>query len=113
MNKKGTPDEEQLWFNQQMRTELDRFDQAFEQPVMDPIQLETFVRNHRQEMKRKLWRDLALFWCVAAIVLVIVMGVLNRSLTLFVALQVLAAIGAIGYIGISLGRKVNRLWKNS
>lgn len=113
MNENGAPDEEQLWFDQQVRTELARFDQAFEQPEPDMQQLEAFVRNHQQEMKRKLWRDLALFWSVAAIVLVIVMGVLNRSLIGFVSLQALAAIGAIGYIGKTMVKKESRLWKRS
>ncbi|RIX50757.1 hypothetical protein D3P08_18815 [Paenibacillus nanensis] len=113
MNKNGAPDEEQLWFDRHMRSELSRFDQAFEQPELDPMQLEAFVQNHRQEMKRKLWRELAFFWIVAAIVLVVVLGALNRSLALFAALQAAAGLGAIGYIGITLGKKVKRLWKNS
>lgn len=112
MKKNGAHDEEQLWFDARVKTELTKFDQAFERPDPDPTQLAALVADHRKQLRRKLWRDLALFWIVAAIVLTAILGVLDRSWIWFVALQGISAAGAIAFIGISSAKRRKQSWKN-
>ena len=112
MKKNGAHDEEQLWFDAQMKVELTRFDQAFGRQEPDITQLEALVADHRNQLRRKQWRELALFWFVAVIVLIAILGVLDRNWTWFVALQCISAVGALAFIGISSVKRRDQSWKN-
>ncbi|MCR2803334.1 YxlC family protein [Paenibacillus soyae] len=113
MKKNGAHDEEQLWFDEQVKTGLLKFDQAYERPEPELAQLEAFVAEHRRQHRRKLLRELALFWLVAAIVLTAILGLLDRSWIWYVTLQGISAVGAIGFIAAASVKRRKQSWKNS
>lgn len=112
MTKNMGPDEEQRWFEEQMGEALKTFDAAYERQAPDLVMLEAFAAQHQREQRKKMWKELALFWLVAACLLLGMMWVLERHFIWFVALQVLVAAGGLGFVGISYFKKVSRLWKS-
>ncbi|RJE87745.1 hypothetical protein D3P07_15705 [Paenibacillus sp. 1011MAR3C5] len=113
MKKNKVHDEDQQWFMEHIGTELRKMDDAYErsEPELGPF--ESFVASHKQALRRKLWRDLALFWLVAAMLLLGMLWILERDWIWFAALQLLVAISAISYIGFVHVWKGRKQWKNN
>lgn len=111
--KKKVHDEDQQWFMEHIGTELQKMDDAYErsEPELEPF--ESFVASHKMALRKKLWRDLALFWLVAAMLLLGMLWVLERDWIWFAALQLLVAVSAIGYIGFAFVWKGRKQWKNN
>ncbi|REK71569.1 YxlC family protein [Paenibacillus paeoniae] len=113
MKKNNVHDEDQQWFTEHMGAELQRFDDAYERREPELAPLDSFVASHKLALRKKLWRDLALFWLVAAMLLLGMLWILERDWIWFAALQLLVAISAIGYIGFVHRKKGREQWKNN
>lgn len=55
------------------------------------------LEQQRKQMKRKLWRDLSILWCVAIVVLAVGYWIAEQSLHAFILLQL--ALFGVGLIG--------------
>ncbi|RJX38643.1 hypothetical protein D3P09_13900 [Paenibacillus pinisoli] len=113
MKKNKAHDEDQQWFKDHIGAELQRMDAAFErsEPELEPF--ESFVASHKQALRRRLWRDLALFWLVAAMLLLGMFWIMEQDWIWLAALQSLVAVSAVGYIGIAHVWKGRKQWKNN
>lgn len=105
-------DDDQLWFMENMGGELNKFDAAYERQMPDLEEMEAYLAIQKQELRRKLWRDLARFWLVAIVVLTGTMWMFNRDPIWYIGFQSAVCIGAVGYIGIAHAKKVKTLWKS-
>ncbi|GKU76154.1 DUF5345 family protein [Paenibacillus sp. L3-i20] len=113
MRKNGTPEEDQLWFQEHIGVELEKLDAAFE-PMMPQLEsINELVTSHKRELRRKLWKELGLFWLIGLLLLTGMMWVIGNNLLWFVALQVLASAGAFWYIVASYRKKGERAWRKS
>lgn len=110
--KKKAHDEDQQWFMERIGADLQKFDHAYERKEPELAPFESFVVARKHAFRKKLWRDLALFWLVGAMLLLGMLWILERNWIWFAALQLLVAISAIGYIGVVQVKKVREQWKN-
>ncbi|MEK3882489.1 YxlC family protein [Paenibacillus sp. PL2-23] len=113
MKRNDAHDDDQQWFDARLKADLQSFDEAFDSPPHDVAGLALLVGRYQKELNRRLWRELALFWLVAAILLAAVFGLLERSLALFVVLQGITALSALLIIGMTVWRRRKSLWKSS
>ncbi|MCA0756782.1 YxlC family protein [Paenibacillus sp. N4] len=112
MKKNKTDELDQQWFDEQIGAALNRFDAVHERPMPDLHELERLVQEHKREAKRKLWRELALFWLTAICVLFTMLWLLDSSRIGFAIVQAVLAAGAIGFTGITFGKRMGQKWKS-
>lgn len=106
--------ENREWFEQNIGGQLRRLDEALQPQEPEPHAMEAFVAEGKRELRRKLGRELVAFWIVAAIVIGGMIWTIERSWMLFIALQTIAALSAIGLLSVRLLRhagKGSRQWK--
>ncbi|MGG1639507.1 YxlC family protein [Paenibacillus sp. FSL K6-3182] len=112
MKKLKEETEDQKWFDDQLQETLNRFDAIHAPHVPELQRFEDMVDAHKQQMKRKLWKDLLIFWLLACLIFGMMMWMLDRNLVWFAVLQVVIAVGSIGFVGITFGRRKVRTWKS-
>lgn len=103
------------WFKERIGSQLERLDEAFLPRQPELRAMEAFVAESKRELKKRFRIELALFWLLAACVIGGMVWALDRSLTLFVALQALVTLTAAGWLTITLLRAQGRgrkQWKN-
>lgn len=106
---------ERQWFEERIGSQLERLDEAFMPQKPELHAMEAFVEEGKRELKKKFRRELALFWLLAAFVISGMVWTLDKSLTLFVALQALVTLAAAGWLALTLLRVYKRgrkQWKN-
>jgi Flp pilus assembly protein TadB len=93
---------------EQLRGELGKLDEWL--PVHTPhiVWFEQMVVQHKRELRRRLIRDLLLFWAAALAILAVVLGVVLQNLAVFAAVQAVVLAAAV-FTWMRLERKrVNR-----
>lgn len=103
---------DQLWFDDHMKEQVSRFEAIHEPHVPDLHAFEQFVHEHKQGMKRKLWKELAMFWLMACFVFGGMMWVMDRNLVWFLILQAVIAAGGIVFVSMTFGKGMIRKWKS-
>nr|WP_269669537.1 YxlC family protein [Paenibacillus sp. GSMTC-2017] len=92
---------------------MEKLDAAFEPEMPSLDEIESLVTKHKQEIRRRLWKELALFWLVAIFLLFGMMWMLESNWIWFMALQAVVGVGALWYIVASYQRKGGRTWRNN
>ena len=106
-------DENRQWFERHIGNDLRKFDEAHN-PLPPRIeQLEAMVAVHKRHARKALWKELLLFWLIAAVIMAGMMWVLERNWVWFAVIQSAAAAGAVLFLSFYLRKKVNGRWKNS
>lgn len=103
------------WFEERIGSQLERLDETFMPRKPELHAMEAFVEDGKRELKKRFRRELALFWLLAAFVISGIVWTLDNSLSLFVALQALVTLTAIGWLAITLlrvHRRGRKQWKN-
>ncbi|WP_424768848.1 YxlC family protein [Paenibacillus sp. sgz302251] len=112
MKKHKTNDDDQQWFDNQIGEALDRFD-AIHAPLLPKLHVfEQLVQAHKRELKRKLWKDLLLFWLLAVFIFSSMMWVLDRNWVWFLTIQSAIAAGGIGFVSITFVRRMGSTWRS-
>ncbi|CAM4188154.1 YxlC family protein [Paenibacillus alkaliterrae] len=112
MRKQKTDDVDQLWFEKHVGPAVNRFDAVHSPPIPGLNELEQRVKRHKQDVKRMLWKELALFWLTAIFVLSSMLWLLDNSRMWFAVVQTVFAAGGIGYVSMIFGRRMGHKWKN-
>ncbi|MGO4548602.1 DUF5345 family protein [Paenibacillus sp. 2TAB23] len=105
-------EEEQNWFNNLMKEDLTRFDAAHAPEVPEQHRFEELVLAHVQDTKRKLWRELLLFWLLACLIFGVMLWIIDRNWIWFAMIQAVITAGGIGYASYAFARGRLREWKS-
>lgn len=112
MKKPNEVNHDQQWFDNQFKEAVTRFDATHAPNVPNLQQLEAFVAGHKQDVKRRLWKELLLFWLTACFIFGVMMWVIDRNLVWFAVLQALVAAGGVGFVIMTYGRRKVRTWRS-
>jgi hypothetical protein len=112
MKKLKEDTEDQQWFDNQLQETLDRFDAIHVPHVPELHRFEDMVDAHKQQLKKKLWKDLLLFWLIACLIFGLMMWMIDRNWVWFAILQAVIAAGGIGFVSITFGRRKVRAWRS-
>ena len=112
MKKPKEDPNDQQWFDDQLKEAVTRFDATHAPNVPDLQQFEAFVDNHKQEMKKGLWKELMLFWLTACFIFGFMLWMIDRHWEWFAILQAVIAVGGIGFASLTFGRRKVRAWKS-
>lgn len=112
MKKNKTDELDQQWFDEKVGAALSRFDAVHERPMPELPELERLVQEHKRETRKKLWRELALFWLAAVFVLCSMLWLLDSSRIGFAIVQAVLAAGGIGFAVITFGKRMGQKWKS-
>ncbi|WP_059104095.1 YxlC family protein [Shouchella shacheensis] len=83
-------------FRSRLNKQLAELETTTDQEPPQPDYFKQLVATVQKEKRQRLWKELALFWLVAAVVLSIVFGVMNYVLMPFLVLQVAGTLIALG-----------------
>ncbi|MFD0588783.1 YxlC family protein [Paenibacillus sp. GCM10027627] len=115
-NKRGDEEqlyeEDQLWFDLNVANELKKLDAAFEKEPPSAEAVEAFVGQHRKDIRGRMWRELAYFWLVMAVLLSGMLWAAKVHFVLFIVFQAVVAAAAFIILGFTSGKKVKRKWNN-
>lgn len=109
------PDEDindQQWFNDNMKEKVNRFDAIHEPDVPDFQAFNRLVVLHKEDIKRKLWKELSLFWLTACFIFGSMMWILDRNWIWFIVLQAVIAVSGIGFGAMTLRKGMRHKWKS-
>lgn len=112
MKKPKEEHDDQLWFESEMQQALTRFDVAHKPDIPELQRFENMVLAHKQEMKRTLWKELAVFWLIACLMFGLMMWMLDRNWVWFAILQAVIAAGGIVFVSMTFNRRKVRVWKS-
>ncbi|MBD2870909.1 YxlC family protein [Paenibacillus arenilitoris] len=112
MKKHSANDPDQQWFDEAMGDAIARFDASHSPGVPELDAFERLVQARKREARKRLWRDLTLFWLTACFVFGSMAWVLERNWIWFAALQVAAAAGGAGFVACNFGRRTWSKWKS-
>lgn len=104
---------EQQW-TEQFQMEMNKLDDEdyYPVPLPDLHSLEHWVVQQKQQLRRKLARDLLLFWLSALIILGSLVSVAYKELMLVVWLQIpILLVALAGFYGSQAKRKRKRVHK--
>jgi hypothetical protein len=110
MKKHKTEKDDQQWFDNQLGESVNRFDAVHAPPLPELHAFEQLVHEHKRELKRKLRKELMLFWLSACFIVSIMMWILDRNWVWFAILQSVIAAGGIAFVGIMFGKRMGRQW---
>ncbi|CAM4477986.1 YxlC family protein [Paenibacillus tarimensis] len=90
------------------------FDEQRDINVPSSVWFEELALEGRRSARRKLLRDLAIFWLTGGAILSVLMLMLSSNVVWFIVLQVLALIGGTGFAVVhwlrGTGREVEQEW---
>ncbi|RCW44150.1 YxlC family protein [Paenibacillus prosopidis] len=110
MKKHKTENGDQQWFDNQIGKAVKRFDDVHEPSVPELHAFEQLVHEHKREVKRKLWKELMLFWLAACFIFGFMMWIVDRNWVWFAVFQSAIAAGGIVFAGMTFGKRVGREW---
>lgn len=96
------------WFEERIGSQLERLDETFRPQEPELHAMEAFVEESKRELKKRFRRELVLFWLLAAFIINGMLWTLDKSLSLFVALQALVTLATAGWLAITLLRMRRR-----
>ncbi|KRE32697.1 YxlC family protein [Paenibacillus sp. Soil522] len=103
---------DQQWFDEQLGEAVTRFDAAHAPHVPELQQFEGFVQAHKHETKKKLWKELMLFWLTACFIFGSMLWIIDRNWIWFAILQAVIAAGGVGFVSLTFGRRRVRSWRS-
>lgn len=108
----GDAEAEAAEFRELLGGHLSRWDERIQPPVPHLSSLEQLVSRHKEELGRKLWRDLLLLWTLGVFIVGGLLLMLQWNIVAFVCLQAAAFAGAIVYLFVHSrrDRSVKRKW---
>lgn len=112
MKKHKSDEIDQQWFDEQLGAAINRFDAVHEPLLPELHNIEQLVQLHKNDLKRKLWKDLLLFWLVACFIFGSMMWMLERDWVWFAILQSIIAMGGIAFVSMTFGKRMGRKWNN-
>ncbi|WP_141502729.1 YxlC family protein [Paenibacillus luteus] len=112
MKKPNEEIEDQLWFEDRLKDAMTQFDAVHAPKVPSLQQFEALVDDHKQEMKKRLWKELLLFWLIACFILGLMLWVLDRNVVWFAILQICIAVGGISFVTMRFRRRKVSTWKS-
>jgi len=100
-------------FEQLIGQHLEQWDKTVNPSVPSIQALTQLAEDHRIFMRKKLWRDLVLFWIVSGILLSGLLMLIYQDIRLYVIVQVIMLVVAfIFLIAERMHRKVREKWTN-
>jgi len=100
-------------FRQLIGQHLEKWDETVNPTVPSIQALTQLAEDHRIFMRKKLWRDLVLFWIVSGIVLSGLLMLIYQDIRLYVIVQIIMLVAAILFlVAERLHRRVREKWTN-
>ncbi|MFC4100894.1 YxlC family protein [Paenibacillus xanthanilyticus] len=90
---------------QDLSAALERWDARIEPPLPPLAAFEQLVGEQRARSRSRLWRDLFVFWTVAALILSLMVLVVESSIIGFVILQATVFVAAIAFVATGVRSK--------
>jgi len=112
LKKHKSEDIDQKWFDEQFGSVVNQFDAAHAPLLPELHHVEQLVQLHKNDLRRKFWKELLLFWLVACFIFGLMMWMLERDLVWFAILQLIIAMGGIGFVSMTFGKRMGRKWNN-
>jgi hypothetical protein len=102
--------EHEAQFREMVGGPLEAMDDLFEPEVPQAAWFAELVIVQKKEIRRKMLRDLLLFWIVGCLALGLMTLLITQNVIVFLLLQLFAMAGAGVFIGRNEVRRVKREW---
>ena len=108
----GTEAEAEAEFRELVGAQLSQWDERIQPPVPHLAALEQLVSRQKEELSRRLWRDLLLLWMLGIFIIGGLLLMLQWNIVVFACLQAAALAGALLYLFVHSrrNRSVKRKW---
>ncbi|WP_028609449.1 DUF5345 family protein [Paenibacillus harenae] len=107
----NSPDDQQ-WFDERLGDAIRRFDENHLPETAELQAFEQLVLAHKQGLKKKLWKELLLFWLTSCFIFGSMMWVLEQNWVGFPVMQAVIAAGGIIIALMKFGNRTGIKWKS-